>query len=363
MSILRHESNGIEFFTVEATGESGISHRGLAILCGVTHTAINKLVNNLETKQVVKRLQAFADKELHLETSYKKQDGEVKILRADFCAAVIKHYALEGREIAECSMDKFMTLGVNTWIQSITGWKSSTKDIALDFSSKSPDRSELSNLDDVDIASLLKQLKFLRQDLNLVLKHRHIIHNVVEKPVAVDLSLNRIIHTAIHEQAIKLNQAIAALETIQQTVEKLQNFNRQIEQHTQICSSLHQITSLVEQLRQENENQKRVIDRQQVLISAGRKSLKQLTPTEINDLHGYLKPRIEEICAILMKSQQRTGGTRAINTCTKRARIYARYEIGQSLEQIAKALKMPYQTVKSYVKLTKAEIKNYSRQS
>ena len=108
MSILRYEENGIEFFTVEATGESGISHRGLAILCGVAHWTINDLVKNLEAKKAAKRLKAFVGKELHLEGVYKKQGGEIKILRADFCAAVIKHYALEGRSTAEHSMDKFI---------------------------------------------------------------------------------------------------------------------------------------------------------------------------------------------------------------------------------------------------------------
>ena len=123
MNILRYEENGIEFFTLQTTGESGISHSGLAILCGISKQAIDKLVKNLPTLQAPKRLKAFTDKELHLTTNFRKQGGEVKILRADFCAAVIKHYALEGREIAEHSMDKFMTLGINTWIQSITGWQ------------------------------------------------------------------------------------------------------------------------------------------------------------------------------------------------------------------------------------------------
>ena len=67
MSILRYEENGIEFFTVESTGESGISHRGLAILCGVSHWTINDLVKNLEAKKALKRLEAFVDKDLHLE--------------------------------------------------------------------------------------------------------------------------------------------------------------------------------------------------------------------------------------------------------------------------------------------------------
>ena len=364
-NILRHESDGIEFFTVQATGESGMSQSGLARLCGVTQKAVDNLLERLSTSSCSDFLKPLQDEELTLGTSV-NEFNNATILKDSVCARILEWYAFESQrptEKARQAFRQFAAIGIRTWIQSITGWDSLPETRVFNFQPSIPEATEQMALDDVDVANLLKQLKSLRQDLNLALKHRHIIHNVVEKPVAVDLSLNRIVHTAIHEQAIKLNQAIATLKTIQQTVEKLQNLNRKIEQHTQIYSSLDRITSVVEQLRQENENQKRVINRQQVLISARRKSLKQLTSTEINDLHGYLKPRIEEICAILMKSQQRTGGTRAINTCIKRARIYARYEIGQSLEQIAKALKMPYQTVKSYVKLTRAEMKNYSGQS
>ena len=94
------------------------------------------------------------------------------------------------------------------------------------------EKSELLNLDDADFTTLLKRLNYLKQDLEIALKHRHIIHNVVEKPVAVDLSLNRIVHTAIHEQAVKLNRAITTLEIIQQNAAKLQNFHHKIQQNT-----------------------------------------------------------------------------------------------------------------------------------
>ena len=363
MSILRYESNGIEFFTVQATGESGISHRGLAILCGISHWTINDLVKNLEAKKASKRLKAFIGRDLHLEGVYKKQGGEIKILRADFCAAVIKHYALEGREIAEHSMDKFMTLGVNTWIQSITGWKSSAKEtITLEFPPSSCDRGELLNLDDVDVATLLKQLKSLRQDLDLALKHRHIIHNVVEKPVAVDLSLNRIVHTAIHEQAIKLNRAIATLEAVDRNFAVFSSTAGKIQQNIELSSSIHQMTNLVEQLRQENNSLKQVIHQQQVLISSSRKSVQQIPHKETRDLRQALQPRIKEITAILMKSQKRTGGNRAIDICTRKATIFARYEVGQSLSEIAASFEMPYETVKTYVKLTRAELKSHCSQ-
>ena len=49
MNILRYEDNGIEFFTIQATGESGMSQSGLARLCGVGADSVNKLLKSVMT--------------------------------------------------------------------------------------------------------------------------------------------------------------------------------------------------------------------------------------------------------------------------------------------------------------------------
>ena len=353
MSILRYESNGIEFFTIQATGESGISHSGLAILCGVSKQAIDKLVKNLPTKQAPKRLKAFTQKDLHLPTKHHKKGGAVKILRADFCAAVIKHYALEGREIAEHSMDKFMTLGINTWIQSITGWQI---DLPPNVSQTSVNQNlKAINLNaDIDSEHLLEQIELLHHNLMVALKHRHAIHNIVEQPTVVDLSLNQIVHTAVHVQAQKLNQALAILESIRENIGALRVIKKQIAEYDNLWQSFNQITNLVAEFRQENTYLKQVIEQQKILVAPRRKS-----QPELSNLKTVLEPRINEIVAILMEFQTRKGGNRAINTCTRKATIYALYEIGQSLDEIASSLKIPYETVKTYVKLTRTDIRSY----
>ncbi|MGK7893910.1 MAG: sigma-70 family RNA polymerase sigma factor [Xenococcus sp. (in: cyanobacteria)] len=391
MNILRYEENDIEFFTVQATGESGISYSGLAILCGVNQSTITRLISKLrditplrtnrETQlkstssngfnpmrdKILKRLEAFIGKELHLEGDYKKQGGEVKILRADFCAAVIKHYALEGREIAEHSMDKFMTLGINTWIQSITGWQTTQIPLSQPPISQNSEPTNIATNPNID--QLLEQIEIVRHNLLVSLKHRHAIHNIVEKPTVVDLSLNQIIHTAVHLQSEKLNQALATLQLVREQALTLKTLNHQIQQSQQLWESVDQLTNTVEQIRQQKNQQqqeitnlKNIIQQQTALLQSRRQPAPkyQLATTELRNLGHTLAPRIQEITTILMKSQKRQGGTRAISTCTKRAEIYARYEIGQSLEEIAQALKMPYQTVKSYVKLTRKELKNNS---
>ena len=358
MSILRYEENGIEFFTVQATGESGISHSGLAVLCGVSKQAIDKLVKNLPTLQLPKRLKAFVDKNLHLPIKHHKKGGQVKILRADFCAATIKHYALEGREIAEHSMDKFMTLGINTWIQSITGWQNESQP-HVSRTSVTSNPSPIHFNTDIDSENLLEQIEILHHNLLVALKHRHAIHNIVEKPTVVDLSLNQIVHTAVHVQAEKLNQALLTLESIREHVRAFTAIKQQISQYDNLWQSFNQITNLLAELRQENTYLKQVVQQQKVLVSPRRKAKSQLINTSRTSLKTVLEPRIKEITVILMESQKRIGGNRAINTCTKKATIYAFYEIGQSLDEIAMSLKMPYETVKTYVKLTRAEIRNY----
>jgi CRISPR-associated endoribonuclease Cas6 len=54
---------------------------------------------------------------------------------------------------------------------------------------------------------------------------------------------------------------------------------------------------------------------------------------------------------MLMAKQKRTGGERARSVCQTRATILARREMGESLQDIVTDLEMPYETVKTYVKL------------
>ncbi len=120
--VLRTERNGVEYFTVVATGESGMSQRGLARACGKTHRTIQKLEIDLATKSPSKWLQPFVGKGLNLATNFTKKGGEVRIYQASFCAATIKHYAYKGSEIAQDFDVALGEIGLTSYIQSQTGW-------------------------------------------------------------------------------------------------------------------------------------------------------------------------------------------------------------------------------------------------
>lgn len=81
----------------------------------------------------------------------------------------------------------------------------------------------------------------------------------------------------------------------------------------------------------------------------------------VPDLQTVLAKRIEDLTEIFKAQRQRTGGDRAIEIASKWATILARREMGESLQVIAQDLEMPYETVKTYVKLSRrALLTNFS---
>lgn len=127
------DNTATEFYTVEATGESGMSQSGLAALCGVSRQAVGKLEDTLATKAPSRCLEPFVSKDLTLATSDQDSDlringkpvGNLRVYRSEFCAAVIQHYAFQGNDVAQYSLGQFAAIGVNQWIQDITGWQKS----------------------------------------------------------------------------------------------------------------------------------------------------------------------------------------------------------------------------------------------
>jgi len=121
--------NSSLFYTVESTGESGVNQTALAVLCGVSQPAISGLEKTLISKAPSKTLEPFVGKRLTLISSDDVDvtvdgvpAGNLKIYTASFTAAVIRHYDRLGNDVAQYSADQFIEMGLNTWIQSITGW-------------------------------------------------------------------------------------------------------------------------------------------------------------------------------------------------------------------------------------------------
>jgi hypothetical protein len=127
LGVIRQEREGVEYFSLEATGESGMSLSGLARLCGVEQKAIHKLLSSLKSvriKQLPESLKPFAEKEIQFWANVASQN--TVIIRDEVCAAVIEYYAFDSHSSTPSALKvyrSFASRGVRAWIQSITGWK------------------------------------------------------------------------------------------------------------------------------------------------------------------------------------------------------------------------------------------------
>lgn len=74
-------------------------------------------------------------------------------------------------------------------------------------------------------------------------------------------------------------------------------------------------------------------------------------------LQDLLAERIADLTEYFKSQRKRTGGDRAFNIAETWATILARRELGESLQDIAEDLEMRYETVKTYVKLARQQLR------
>jgi hypothetical protein len=144
MSILRVEQDSVEFFTVEATGLSGMSQIGLSRLVDISHQSISDLIANIIAgRSRSKCFKPFSGKDfiLQAQVMINGKNIPVSIIPAHICAGIISYYAFisdHKTETAYYSSLKFSEMGIERWIQGITGWKSEpptelTEEAVIDF--------------------------------------------------------------------------------------------------------------------------------------------------------------------------------------------------------------------------------------
>ena len=131
MTITRVIRDDVEFFTIDATGESGMSESGLARLCGVTKQSVNELLRNMVSGNSGQNgLEPLHRKDLWcqargLSVSEKSKISNLCVIRSEICAKVVKHYAFDSKHTTATALvtyQNFATLGINSWIQQVTDW-------------------------------------------------------------------------------------------------------------------------------------------------------------------------------------------------------------------------------------------------
>jgi len=146
MNITRVERDGVEFFTIDDTGESGMSESGVARLCGIAPISVHRFISNRsvawdhekELNPAFRKTIAFNAK--HAKDFKPGQNSNIKILGATVCARTIEHFAFESKyKTAEAlfAYRKFAERGINAWIQEVTHWHGNAvprTGIVLDYS-------------------------------------------------------------------------------------------------------------------------------------------------------------------------------------------------------------------------------------
>ena len=131
MNITRVERDGVEFFTIEETGESGMSESGIARLCGIAPSSVHRFITNNSLRwDHEKTLDSKFRKAISFcatgeEKSSSSQKSQLKILSATVCALTIEYFALESKHKTEEALfayRKFAVKGMNAWIQEATHW-------------------------------------------------------------------------------------------------------------------------------------------------------------------------------------------------------------------------------------------------
>lgn len=141
-SLLRHIDNLGEYFTVKATGQSGMSHRGLARFIDKHHTTIMRWAEKVRNADPLKNdlpqpLKSFSGKNLTL-GQYEDSQGR-DILEDTFCAALTEYFAwwapdADENHAAKNALGFIRDIGIRQFIHLKTGWSPVTS--SVDFESE-----------------------------------------------------------------------------------------------------------------------------------------------------------------------------------------------------------------------------------
>lgn len=123
--------DGIEFYISKDGKERGISQVGCSRLCGVPETTMRRVINSLSVRQeegcdgVIESTEGLEHLQgVNLYLAIRSQH-QAKILDSKVVASLVSYYAFKkDLEVAKYSLQKFASIGIDTWIEKITGFNS-----------------------------------------------------------------------------------------------------------------------------------------------------------------------------------------------------------------------------------------------
>lgn len=122
-TVLRTESNGIEFFTVVATGESAVSEIGLSRMSGVDRQTMRRWFSDFAHEGTPKWLKPLQAMPLDFAHEIEKNGKTIKPIPAKIASKFLSLVAKNLKtDAALDSLDAIAEIGLTSYIQSKTGW-------------------------------------------------------------------------------------------------------------------------------------------------------------------------------------------------------------------------------------------------
>jgi hypothetical protein len=123
--IIRVEENGVEYFTVVATGESGLSGRGMARSLGIGNSTfaynIERIKKTVSSQSLPESLKPLWGKDFQCPVKYKRSI----IYSANAWACLSEYFAFDAESPTKEAMlvfRSFAKIGAESFVQSKTGW-------------------------------------------------------------------------------------------------------------------------------------------------------------------------------------------------------------------------------------------------
>lgn len=125
--------NGIEFYVSNDGQKTGMSIAGLARCCGVSHATLRGIFKALDGgTTTIEKLKPFIGK-VFFESGDGGSENNAKIIQSEVCAAVITYYAFDSKsaknDTAKETLLKFASIGIDTWIKQLVGYKNDNEKI------------------------------------------------------------------------------------------------------------------------------------------------------------------------------------------------------------------------------------------
>jgi hypothetical protein len=113
-----------ELFTIVATGESGVSLRGLSRMSGIPQKTLSRwFESDLSHGGVPKELQSLSSQGLYLSGQIKVRGKLIKPVRAEIAAEIIQYAAIDlQKPEAKKALRSFIAIGLDSYIQGATGF-------------------------------------------------------------------------------------------------------------------------------------------------------------------------------------------------------------------------------------------------